>query len=84
MMAMPSSLRLVLLGAVIGRSLSSRISFFTDEQCADFTYDVRGPNGYPDGDCTLLNTKGDYGSFKVVRLDRGCDGMRAAASPRWP
>lgn len=74
MLSIPSSLRALLLAALAGRGLGSRISFFFDSECESFSYDVRGPNGYPDGDCTLLNTKGNFSSFKVARLDRGCDG----------
>lgn len=52
---------------------SSRISFFTDEDCSDFLYNVTGPNGYPDGDCRPLKQDEAFGSFRVVDLDRGCD-----------
>lgn len=78
MLTMPSSLRLLVLASLAGNALSSRISFSSDEACEDFEYDVQGPNGYPDGECSLLDSKGSYGSFKVARLDQGCDGIMTA------
>lgn len=75
MFTMPSALRLLFLSALTGTALGSRISFFSDDACQDFEYDVDGPNGYTDGQCSLLSAKGNFTSFKVVRLDRGCAGM---------
>lgn len=81
-MMVPTTLISLLLGVLPGRTLSSRISFFSDRDCADFKHDIQGPNGYPDGDCSVLEANGNYSSFKVVKLDRGCDGRSMGPDPR--
>jgi hypothetical protein len=54
--------------------LGSNIATFSDTKCKDSLNNIPGPNGYPNGTCTPLDTKGAIGSFQVVDLDPGCSG----------
>lgn len=56
-------------------SLSSNIATFFDGKCKNSDQNLNGPNGYPNGTCTLLDRKGPFESFQVVDLDPGCTGM---------
>ncbi|KAF2103610.1 hypothetical protein NA57DRAFT_53125 [Rhizodiscina lignyota] len=51
---------------------STNIATFSDSNCQQSFQNLQGPNGYPNGTCTALNTQGSYGSFQVVDEDPGC------------
>ncbi|GME21966.1 hypothetical protein GTA08_BOTSDO06721 [Neofusicoccum parvum] len=55
-------------------SATSYITVFTDHSCQTSYTDWDGPNGYPDGACTLFSDKagGAYSSFMINSLDAGC------------
>jgi len=50
----------------------THIATFTDTKCKDSFRDIDGPNGYPNGTCSRLDSEGSFGSFQVVQQDPGC------------
>ncbi|KAF2681599.1 hypothetical protein K458DRAFT_309108 [Lentithecium fluviatile CBS 122367] len=53
-------------------ALSTNIATFTDAKCKESHENISGPNGYPNGTCTVLDVQGSFGSFQVVDEDPGC------------
>jgi hypothetical protein len=54
---------------------STNIATFSDSNCKNSFRDLSGPDGFPDGTCTLLNSVGPFNSFQVVDMDLGCTGL---------
>ncbi|OJD34044.1 uncharacterized protein BKCO1_2500079 [Diplodia corticola] len=50
------------------------ITTYRDAECQISQDDIKGPNGYPDGACTLFSerTTSNFSSFQVVDLDPEC------------
>ena len=55
---------------------TTNIATFSDAFCKDSYRDLDGPNGYPNGTCTMFQAIGDYTSFQVVNKDPGCNGKK--------
>ncbi|OJD32496.1 uncharacterized protein BKCO1_37000195 [Diplodia corticola] len=66
---------LLVLASFAALSVSSEIHIFRDAQCTQTQNNITGPNGYPDGSCTLFSqwaSGNNYSSFQVGDLDPGC------------
>lgn len=53
---------------------ATNIATFSDDSCQESFRDLEGPNGYPNGTCTQLNSRGPFKSFQLVEEDYGCSG----------
>lgn len=59
---------------LVSLGTATDIATFSDSECKNTFRDLSGPNGYPNGTCSHLNTQGVFGSFQVVGMDNGCTG----------
>jgi hypothetical protein len=51
---------------------ASHVETFSDANCTTPLTDWNGPNGYPNGLCTSVSKNGNWSSFRIVNLNRGC------------
>ncbi|KAF4538207.1 uncharacterized protein LTHEOB_10977 [Lasiodiplodia theobromae] len=65
---------LAVLQFLVARSGATDITVYKDSECLVSQDNINGPNGYPDGTCTLLRDRvtSNFSSFQVVDLDEGC------------
>jgi len=68
------------LGFALPALSSSKIEVSLDPYCYELNRTFEGPNGYPNGMCTTLQSMGNYSSFKVASLDEGCTGKQSLCS----
>lgn len=54
---------------------ASHVETFSDTECQRPLTEWNGPNGYPDGLCTSVSKNGNWTSFRIVNLNRGCASM---------
>ncbi|OCL05611.1 hypothetical protein AOQ84DRAFT_355893 [Glonium stellatum] len=51
---------------------ATSIETFSDDACQKSYRSINGPDGYPNGTCTHLDSQGPFSSFQVVQEDNGC------------